>query len=133
MTLAVSRPARLINAGVSLTSTNQTTVYTVPANHGAVFKRIIIAETSGNATGITLELTDASASATYKMLSAKSVGANDYLLLDLELNLNESDVIKLTAATANRLQAVLSIDEIFLANNSYASYELFRINKSCFI
>lgn len=118
MTLAVSRPARLINASVSLTSTNQTTVYTVPANHGAVFKRIIIAETSGNATGITLELTDASASATYKMLSAKSVGANDYLLLDLELNLNESDVIKLTAATANRLQAVLSIDEIFLANNS---------------
>ena len=54
MTLAVSRPARLINAGVSLTSTNQTTVYTVPANHGAVFKRIIIAETSGNATGITM-------------------------------------------------------------------------------
>tara|TARA_R110000765_G_scaffold10206_5_gene31910 strand:+ start:293 stop:451 length:159 start_codon:yes stop_codon:yes gene_type:complete len=52
------------------------------------------------------------------MLGAKSIGANDYLFLALELNLNESDVIKLTAATANRLQAVLSIDEIFLANNS---------------
>ena len=118
MTSTLARAVRLRNAGISLTSTDQTTVYTVPEGHSAILKNIIIAETSGNATGITLEITDSTASATYKMLGAKSIGANDYLFLALELNLNESDVIKLTAATANRLQAVLSIDEIFLANNS---------------
>ena len=116
MTSTLARAVRLVNAAADLDSTSQTTVYTVPANHSAVLKKIIIAETSGNATPITLEITDASASATYKMLGAKSVAANDYLLLDLEMNLNEADVIKLTAGTANRLQAVLSIDELFLAN-----------------
>jgi len=117
LTNALARPVRLRNAGVALSSTNQTTVYTVPAGHDAVLKNIIICETSGNATPVTLELTDASASATYKILGSKSVAANDFVLLALELNLNEGDIIKLTAGTADRIQAVLTIDELFLANS----------------
>ena len=118
MTSTLSRAVRLRNAAVALDGTSQTTVYTVPAGHDAVLKNIIICETSGNATPVTLELTDASASATYKLLGSKSVGANDYLLLALELNLNEGDIIKLTAGTADRIEAVLTIDELFLANHS---------------
>ena len=118
MTSTLSRAVRLRNAAVSLTTTDQTTVYTVPSWHDAVLKNIIIAETSGNATGITLEITDSSGSATFKMLAGKIIAANDYLLLSLELNMNEGDIIKLTAATSSRLQAVLSIDELFLANHS---------------
>ena len=116
MTSTLPRAVRLVNAAADLDSTSQTTVYTVPTNRSAVLKKIIIAETSGNATPITLEITDTSASATYKMLGAKSVAANDYLLLDLEMNLNEGDIIKLTAGTADRLHAVLSIDELYFPN-----------------
>ncbi len=118
MTSTLSRAVRLRNAAFALDGTSQTTVYTVPGGHDAVLKNIIICETSGNATPVTLELTDASASATYKLLGSKSVAANDYVLLALELNLNEGDIIKLTAGTADRIEAVLTIDELFLANHS---------------
>ena len=118
MTSTLARAVRLRNAAVALNSTNQTTIYTVPAGHDAVLKTIQICETSGNATPVTLEFTDASASATFKLLGSKSIGANDHLLLLLELNLNEGDAIKLTAGTANRLEAVLTIDELFLANQA---------------
>ncbi len=118
MTSTLSRAVRLRNAGVALDSTNQTTVYTVPAGHDAVLKTIQICETSGNATPVTLEFTDASASSTFKLLGSKSIAANDHLLLLIELNLNEGDAIKLTAGTANRIEAVLTIDELFLANHS---------------
>lgn len=118
MTSTLSRAVRLRNAAVALSSTNQTTVYTVPAGHDAVLKNIIICETSGNATPVTLELTDSSASSTFKLLGSKSVSANDFILLALELNLNEGDAIKLTAGTADRIQAVLTVDELFLANQA---------------
>lgn len=117
MTNALARPVRLRNAGVALSSTDQTTVYTVPAGHDAVLKKIVIAQISGHQTDITVQITDASASATYSIVNQFAIASHSYLILDLDLNLNEGDAIKLTAETANRLEAVLSIDELFLANS----------------
>lgn len=118
MTSTLSRAVRLRNAAVDLTTTAQTTVYTVPAGHDAVLKTVMVAQTSGHQTDITIELTDASAGATYAIVHEKAVASHDYLFLDLELNLNEGDAIKMTAETADRLHAVLSIDELFLANQA---------------
>lgn len=117
MTQALARPVRLRNAGVALSSTDVTTVYTVPAGHDAILKKVVVAQVSGHQTDVTITLTDASASATYSIVYQKAVAAHSYLILDLELNMNEGDVIKITAETADRLEAVLSIDELFLANS----------------
>ena len=117
MTSTLSRAVRLRNAAVALDGTSQTTVYTVPAGHDAVLKKIVIAQTSGHQTDITVQITDASASATYSIVNEFAIASHSYLILDLDLNLNEGDAIKLTAETANRLEAVLSIDELFLANS----------------
>ena len=50
---------RIINAGVSLTDTSLTTVYTCPANHKAIVKELWLTNVDGsNAVDETLKWTD---------------------------------------------------------------------------
>ena len=74
---------RLKNAGVSLTSTSLTNVYTCPTNFTARIKEIWITNVDGsNAADITLKWTDTSASATYSILSTYSVAADNILRIE---------------------------------------------------
>ena len=85
---------------VDLTSTSATTVYTVPttddttvpatASTTSIIKSILVSEDSGNAVA---------ANTTVELLSQPIVA-------------NEGDIIKATAATANRLHVLLSVLEI---------------------
>ena len=72
---------RIINAGVSLTGTSLTTVYTCPANHKAIIKELWLTNVDGtNAVDATLQWTDDSDSdAAYSLLSTKSIAADSYL------------------------------------------------------
>ena len=72
---------RIINAGVSLTDTNLTTVYTCPANYKAIVKEIWLTNVDGSsAVDATLKWTDNSDSdAAYSLLSTKSIAAESYL------------------------------------------------------
>ena len=72
-----------VNKKADLTSTSATTIYTVPSATTAVIKSILVSEDSGNADTITITITDTS-----------------------------DAVLKVTAATANRLHVVLSALEI---------------------
>ena len=100
------------NAKVDLTTTNATAVLT-PANATtAVIKSILVSEDSGNADTITLTITD-TASAVFSLFKVKAVGANTTVeLLTAPLVLAESEILKATAATANRLHIVVSYMEI---------------------
>mgnify|MGYP003124222901 CR=1 FL=1 len=100
------------NAKVDLTTTNPTTVLT-PANATtAIIKSILVSEDSGNADTITLTITD-TASAIFSLFKVKAVGANTTVeLLTAPLVLAESEILKATAATANRLHIVVSYMEI---------------------
>ena len=109
--------ARAINAKVDLTTTDATTLYTVPAKHYAIIESILVSEDSGNADTITVTVTD-SASGVFSLFKTKSISANGTTeLLTNNLNLTASEIIKVTAATAGRLHVVMSIKEYYTGLN----------------
>ena len=100
------------NAKADLTTTNATTLYTVPSATTTIVKSILVSEDSGNADTITVTLTNAS-SAVFSLFNVKAVGANTTVeLLTAPLVVTESEIIKVTAATANRLLVVASLLEV---------------------
>ena len=100
------------NAKVDLTSTAATTLYTAPTSTTTIVKSILVSEASGNADTITLTLTN-SASAVFSLFKTKAVSANATVeLLSAPLVVEESEILKVTAATANRLHVVSSLLEI---------------------
>ena len=100
------------NAKADLTTTNATTLYTVPSATTTIIKSILVSEDSGIADTITVTLTNAS-SAVFSLFNVKAVGANTTVeLLTAPLVATESEIIKVTAATANRLHVVASLLEV---------------------
>ena len=101
-----------VNKKVDLTSTSATTLYTVPSAATAVIRSILVSEDSGNADTITVTITDTD-DAVFSLFSVKAISASGTTeLLTAPLIAEESEVIKVTAATANRLHVVLSAIEI---------------------
>ena len=101
-----------VNKKADLSSTSATTIYTVPSATTAVIKSILVSEDSGNADTITVTITDTS-DAVFSLFNTKAISANATSeLLSAPLVLQESEVLKVTAATANRLHVVLSALEI---------------------
>ena len=100
------------NAKVDLTTTGATAVLTASSATTCIIKSIIVSEDSGNADTITLTITD-SADAVFSLFNVKAVSANTSIeLLSAPLILAESEILKATAATANRLHVVASYMEI---------------------
>ena len=101
-----------VNKKADLTSTSATTLYTVPTATTAVIKSIIISEDSGNADTITVTITDTD-DAVFSLFKTKAISANATTeLLSQPLVVQESEIVKVTAAAANRLHVVLSALEI---------------------
>jgi len=99
------------NAKVDLTSTSATTLYTCASSTTAIVKSILVSEDSGNADTITLTLTNGSD--VYSLFKTKSISANGTTeLLSAPLILQATEILKVTAATANRLHVVASLLEI---------------------
>ena len=105
----------LLNAKVDLTTTNLTTLFTVPTTadfNAAIVTSILVSEDSGNSDTITVTLVDTS-SAVFSLFKVKAVGANTTIeLLTRELVLQSGESIKVQAATANRLHVVASIQDV---------------------
>jgi hypothetical protein len=96
-----------INKKVDLTTTSVTTLYTVPSASTAIIKSILVSEDSGNADTITITIT--AGSDVFSLFKTKAIGANATVeLLSAPLVIEESEILKVTAATANRLHVVLS-------------------------
>ena len=101
-----------VNKKVDLTATSVTTLYTVPSATTAIIKSILVSEDSGNADTLTVTITD-TADAVFSLFKTKAIGANATVeLLTAPLVMEESEVLKVTAATANRLHVVLSALEV---------------------
>ena len=101
-----------LNAKSDLTTTNLTTVYTLPSATTAVIKSILISDDSGSGTTIDVTLVDASSNI-FSLFKAKAVGANTTVeLLTQPLILQESEALKVQAADANELHVVASILEV---------------------
>jgi|TARA_R110000772_G_scaffold34235_4_gene83146 hypothetical protein len=102
------------NKKVDLTSTDVTVLYTCPNATTGLVKSILVSEDSGNADTITVTITDAeSTPATFSLFKVKAVGANTTVeLLTAPLVVQENEILKVTAATANRLHVVASLLEV---------------------
>ena len=101
-----------VNKKADLTSTSATTLYTVPTATTAVIKSILVSEDSNNADTITVTITDTD-DAVFNLFVLKAISARGTSeLLSQPLIAKESEVIKVTAATANRLHVILSALEI---------------------
>ena len=104
----------ITNAKVDLSTTDVTTLFTVPSDadfNAAVVNSILVSEDSGNADTITVTLV--SGSDTFSLFKVKAVGANTTIeLLTKDLILQSGEVLKVQAATANRLHVVASIQEL---------------------
>jgi hypothetical protein len=100
------------NKKVDLTTTNATTLYTCPGATTGLVKSILASEDSGNADTITVTITD-SDSAVFNLFKVKAVAANTTVeLLTAPLVVQENEILKVTAATANRLHVVASLLEV---------------------
>ena len=100
------------NAKVDFTTTDNTTVYTVPSNSRAIIKGILVSEDSGNADSISVTLTDASSNV-FSLFKTKAVSANGTEeLISQPIILQESEILKAQATTAGRLHMVASLLEI---------------------
>ena len=101
-----------VNKKADLTSTSATTLYTVPSATTAVIKSILVSEDSNNADTITVTITDTD-DAVFNLFVVKAISARGTSeLLSQPLVAKESEIVKVTAATANRLHVVLSALEI---------------------
>ena len=99
------------NSKVDLTSTSITTLYTCPASTTAIMKSILVSDDSGSGDTITLTIT--SGSDVFSIYKVKAVGANGTVeLLTAPLVVQASEILKVTAATANSLHVVASYLEI---------------------
>ena len=107
-------PNKYVNAKKDLSSTSVTTLNTAPALTTGIVKSILVSEDSGNADTITLTITDAESSpATFSLFKTKSISANATVeLLTAPLVVETGEILKVTAATANRLHVVASILEV---------------------
>lgn len=100
------------NAKLDLTTTDATTLYTCPAATTSLVKSILVSEDSGNADTITVTITDAS-EAVFSLFKVKAISANTTVeLLTAPLIVQENEILKVTAATADRLHVVASFLEI---------------------
>ena len=101
-----------INKKADLTTTDLTTLYTVPSFKTAVVKSILVSEDAGSGASITVTLVNSSG-AIFSWFKTKSISSNTTSeLLTQPLAMEESEVLKVQASDANELHVIASILEI---------------------
>ena len=99
------------NAKISLTTTADTVLYTVPANSRAIVKSILLAEDAAGAATAKVTLVNAAGTA-FVLDNLVSLSANEKEQVITEpLVMEESEVLKVQAASGN-IDVVASILEI---------------------
>ena len=96
---------------VDLTTTNKTLIYTVPANTTAIVKTIQLTNESGSI-NVEVYVTDTSATTEYEISHSTMAARSTENFAKGSIVLEAGDLIKIQAATANRVTGVISVLEI---------------------
>ena len=100
------------NKKVDLTTTDNTTLYTVPSATTTVVKSILVSEDAGSGTTISVTLVDANSNV-FSLFKTKTISGNATTeLLSQPLVMEESEILKVQAGDANELHVIASILEI---------------------
>ncbi len=101
-----------INKKADLTTTDLTTLYTVPSFKTSLVKSLLVSEDAGSGTTITVTLVDASGNI-FSLFKTKTISGNATTeLLSQPLVMEESEILKVQAGDANELHVIASILEI---------------------
>ena len=101
-----------INKKADLTTTDLTTLYTVPAAKTAVVKSLLISNDAGSSCNIDVTLVDASSNI-FSLFKTKAVASNTTTeLLTQPLLVEENESLKVQASDANELHVIASVLEI---------------------
>ena len=100
------------NKKVDLTTTDLTTLYTVPTATTTVVKSLLVTEDAGSGSTITITLVDSSG-AIFNLFKDKAIASKAATeLLTQPLVMEEREILKVQAADANELHVIASILEI---------------------
>ena len=100
------------NKKVDLTTTDLTTLYTVPSATTTVVKSLLVTEDAGSGSTITITLVNSSG-AIFNLYKDKAIASKATTeLLTHPLVMEESEALKVQAADANELHVIASILEI---------------------
>ena len=100
------------NKKVDLTTTDLTTLYTVPTATTTVVKSLLVTEDAGSGSTITITLVNSSGTI-FNLFKDKAIASKASTeLLTNPLVMEESEVLKVQAADANELHVIASILEI---------------------
>ena len=95
-----------------VTTTDLTTLYTVPSATTTVVKSLLVTEDAGSGSTITITLVDSSGGI-FNLFKDKSIASKATTeLLTQPLVMEESEILKVQAADANELHVIASILEI---------------------
>ena len=101
---------------VSLSTTNKTTVYTVPTNFSSHLENLFVSNNhTGNVT-LSLHLFHADDNTEYDLLTTHAISGGSYesiFTVDKPLYLHAGDIIKCTADTASKLVVTTACEEFF--------------------
>ena len=101
-----------INKKVDLTTTDLTTLYTVPSAKTAVVKSILVSNDAGSGCNIDVTLVDASSNI-FSLFKTKAIDTNTTTeLLTHPLVVQENEALKVQASDANELHVIASVLEI---------------------
>ena len=101
-----------INKKTDLTTTDLTTLYTVPSAKTSVVKSILVCNDSGSSCNIDVTLVDASSNI-FSLFKTKTIATvTTTELLTNPLVMEESEILKVQASDANELHVIASILEI---------------------
>ena len=100
------------NKKVDLTTTDLTTLYTVPTATTTVVKSLLVTEDAGSRSTITITLVNSSGDI-FNLFKDKAIASKATTdLLTQPLVMEESEILKVQAADANELHVIASILEI---------------------
>ena len=100
------------NAGVAV-GTTATTLYTCPASTDGIIHALYISNIDGtNSADVDVEVSVDGGSTFYYVGKTLPVPADSTLILDKPINLEQNDVVRLTASATGDLQAFASVLEI---------------------
>ena len=96
------------NSGFNLNSTGTITVLTAPTNGRCLVKQIQAHNGNTSAVNLSTQVTDTSATATFRIDNASIAANTTRQIISQTLVLEEGDVLKMTAGTANEIQGIIS-------------------------
>jgi hypothetical protein len=99
---------RYKNQGINLSTTGTTSVFTAPADATVLIKQIQVNNGSTGAVSLSVQVTDTSATATFRIFNQSLTASSTTDIINNTLVLEASDILKMTAGTADEIQGIIS-------------------------